>query len=136
MSNRGVHGAAALSPAGLRPEEAAEWWMKLGQAVEELARRYPRTYGASIPAVWRNDLETVEVLASITRWREELDRQYCVAREAHAAAEDLDSVEHAVSSLEQSRREWEWHAHRDQWLARLGETGSSPLRTDVLKAPS
>ena len=56
------------------------WWVCLGQAVDDLARRYPRSYGATIPASWRDDLETVELLASITHWRRELDEQDCADR--------------------------------------------------------
>ena len=33
--------------------------------------------------------------------------------------------------LERARQQWEWHAHRDQWLARLAETGRAPLVADV-----
>ena len=34
-----------------------------------------------------------------------------------------------VATLKRAREQWEWHAHRDQWLARLAETGQSPLRS-------
>ena len=118
---------ATLTPGALVGEDATGWWVRLGQAVDELARRYPRTYGATIPASWRDDLETVELLASITRWRAELD-EHERAQDSEEASDDDELASIPVSGLERARQEWEWHAHRDQWLARLAETGRSPLR--------
>jgi hypothetical protein len=118
----------ALTPAALDGEEATGWWVRLGQAVDDLARRYPRTYGATIPASWRNDLETVELLATITHWRQDLDEQDQSPSDEHALALDIELMPFPASGLERARQQWEWHAHRDQWLARLAETGRSPLR--------
>ena len=112
----------ALHPVLLDGEEATDWWVCLGQAVDDLARRYPRTYGATIPASWRDDLETVELLASITRWRRELDDQHA----RHGSTGDIELMRFRVSGLERARQEWEWHAHRDLWLVRLAETGRTP----------
>ena len=39
----------------------------------------------------------------------------------------LDGMLFPESGIEQARRAWEWHAHRDAWLARLAETGRAPL---------
>jgi len=103
----------------------AEWWTTLAGAVDELACRYPRTYGASIPAAWRDDSETVELLAAITSWRRELDAQD--AEQGDDGASDLEMLRLPASRLERARQEWEWHAHRDHWLARLAETGRAPL---------
>jgi hypothetical protein len=116
------------TPTALDGAEAAGWWFRLCQAVDELARRYPRSYGATIPASWRDDLETVELLATITRWRRELDDQDREPSDEHALASDIELMPFPISGLEQARQQWEWHAHRDQWLARLAETGRAPLR--------
>jgi hypothetical protein len=105
-------------------EVTVEWWTSLSRDVEELACRYPRTYGATIPTSWRDDSETVELLAAITRWRRELDHD---AEQGDAGASDLEMLRLPASGLERARQEWEWHAHRDQWLARLAETGRAPL---------
>lgn len=123
-----------MTPAALDGEEAAEWWVCLGQAVGDLARRYPRTYGATIPATWRDDLETVELLASITTWRRELDEQHRAQDDEQEVGTDEESGSNRVSTLERAREQWEWHAHRDQWLARLAETGQSPLRVGGLES--
>jgi hypothetical protein len=103
----------------------AEWWTSLARAVDELAYRYPRTYGVTIPAAWRDDSETVELLAAITGWRRELDHQD--AEQGDDDVSDLEMRRLPASGLERARQEWEWHAHRDQWLARLAETGRAPL---------
>lgn len=113
-----------FTPVLLDGEEATGWWVCLGQAVDDLARRYPRSYGATIPASWRDDLETVELLASITHWRRELDEQDCADR----VERETELMGFPVSGLERAQQEWEWHAHRDQWLVRLAETGRTPLR--------
>jgi hypothetical protein len=105
--------------------QTAEWWISLNRAVDELASRYPRTYGATIPASWRDDSETVELLAAITRWRRELDHE--AAEQGDDGASDLEILRLPASGLERARQEWEWHAHRNQWLARLAETGRAPL---------
>ena len=47
-------------------DRSVGWWISLGQAVDDLVCRYPRTYGMTIPASWRDDLETVELLEVIT----------------------------------------------------------------------
>ena len=114
-------------------EEATGWWVCLGHAVDDLARRYPRTYGATIPASWRDDLETAELLSTITHWRRELDQPDHGSVDEHGLAEDMERMSLPTSGLERARREWEWHAHRDQWLARLAETGQAPLRAGELE---
>jgi hypothetical protein len=123
---------SAVTPEALDSQEAPAWWVCLGQSVDDLARRYPRTYGATIPASWRDDVETVELLATITRWRRELDEQGSERAAEHEAHEDTGLMSFPISGLERARQQWEWHAHRDQWLARLAETGGSPLRIDEL----
>lgn len=122
-----------FTPALLDGAEATGWWVCLGQAVDDLARRYPRTYGATIPASWRDDLETVELLASITHWRRKLDQHDHASVDEHVLAEDMELKSFPTSGLERARQEWEWHAHRDQWLARLAETGRAPLRAGELE---
>ena len=72
-------------------------------------------------ASWRDDLETVELLASITHWRRELDQHDHASVDEHGLAEDMELMSLPTSGLERARQEWEWHAHRDQWLARLAE---------------
>ena len=123
-----------MTPASLDGEEATEWWVRLGQRVDDLARRYPRTYGATIPASWRDDLETVELLASITTWRRDLDDQYSAQGDEQEVGDDEESTSNPVSGRERARQQWEWHAHRDQGLARLAETGHSPLRVGGLES--
>jgi hypothetical protein len=114
---------------GSRPAEAtAAWWARLGDAVDELARRYPRTYGMTIPASWRDDLETVELLFTITTWRRELDEQEAEPEQDEAG--DLEMLRLPESGLARARMQWEWHAHRDEWLGRLAETGREPLAAD------
>ena len=79
----------------------------------------------TIPASWRDDFETVELLLTITTWRRELDRLDADPDEDRAG--DLDMLRLSESALARARHQWEWHAHRDQWLARLAETGREPL---------
>ncbi len=122
-----------MTPASLDGDEAAEWWVRLDQAVDDLARRYPRTYGATIPAIWRDDLETVELLASITTWRRELDERHRAQGDELEIGGDAGLAAFRVSDIERARQQWEWHAHRDQWIARLGETGQAPLRVGGLE---
>jgi hypothetical protein len=125
--------AAALTPTALDGQDASVWWVRLGQAVDDLARRYPRTYGATIPASWRDDLETVELLASITHWRRELDELGIARADERECAPDVAAMAFPVSELERARQQWEWHAHRDVWLPRLAETGLTPLRSGHLE---
>ncbi|MDP9255668.1 MAG: hypothetical protein M3Q31_03815 [Actinomycetota bacterium] len=115
-----------MSAAATAMDRTVEWWIRLAQAVDDLACRYPRTYGTTIPASWRDDLETVELLDAITSWRRELDERD-VAAASGAEAIDLDDLRLPVSALERARQEWEWHAHRDSWLVRLAETGRAPI---------
>ena len=66
---------ACLTPNGVELALAPEWWERLADAVSQLARRYPRTFGSTIPKSWHDDPETVELLALICGWRAELDHQ-------------------------------------------------------------
>jgi hypothetical protein len=120
--------ARDVSDDGSPAEATAEWWARLGVAVNGLARRYPRTYGMTIPASWRDDLETVELLFSITTWRQELDAVN--AEPDHEGAGEREMLRMPESGLARARQQWEWHAHRDEWLARLAETGREPLCAD------
>ena len=51
---------ACLAPNGVELALAPEWWEQLADAVRELAQRYPRTFGSTIPKSWHDDAETVE----------------------------------------------------------------------------
>ena len=114
---------ACLTPTGVELALAPEWWERLADAVSQLARRYPRTFGSTIPKSWHDDAETVELLALICRWRAELDHQESAGRDGAP----LDDLLFPETGIEHARHAWEWHAHRDHWLARLAETGIAPI---------
>ena len=126
---------AALVPPEVETNESLDWWARLVDAVRQLALRYPRTFGSTIPATWAEDGETVELLALITRWRAELDAQDTAehAGVAGTLQMQLDGMLYPESGIEQARRAWEWHAHRDGWLARLAETGRAPITAGALE---
>ena len=94
--------------------------------VTDLARRYPRTFGSTIPKGWYDDAETVELLALICRWRAELDHQEA----AGIDGAPLDDLLFPETGIEHARHAWEWHAHRDHWLARLAETGIASISAE------
>ena len=114
---------ACLTPTGVELALAPEWWERLADAVSQLARRYPRTFGSTIPKGWHDDAETVELLALICRWRAELDHQESAGRDGAP----LDDLLFPETGIEHARHAWEWHAQRDHWLARLAETGIAPI---------
>ena len=126
---------AALVPPDDEEDASLCWWGRLVEAVGALARRYPRTFGSTIPATWAEDAETVELLALITRWRAELDAQDSAAHTSVAGTlqMQLEGMLFPESGIEQARRAWEWHALRDTWLGRLAETGRAPLGAGALE---
>lgn len=127
---------AALAPPDAEVDASLDWWERLAGAVGALARRYPRTFGSTIPETWAEDAETVELLALITRWRAELDAQDSAAHAGMAGTlqMQLDGMLFPESGVEHARRAWEWHAHRDAWLGRLAETGRAPIGAGALES--
>ena len=126
---------AALVPPEVETDASLDWWARLVEAVAALARRYPRTFGSTVPSTWAEDAETVELLALITRWRAELDAQDTAAHAGVAGTlqMQLDGMLFPESGVEHARRAWEWHANRDGWLARLAETGRAPIGAGALE---
>ena len=104
-----------LTPHRLAPKEACAWRESLRAAVDELAQRYPRSFGMTIPSGWHEDAESSELLALITKWRAALDE---------CDAERIDQF--PEGEIEHARSAWEWHARRGEWLVRLAETGCRP----------